>query len=126
MKALQSSAMVVTLLASGVASGSSPAVVIPGGRFDMGCRGCNLVDAVPVHPVEVSSFRMQAKPVSNEDFHKFVAETGYVTIAERAPDPAGFPDIPRHLLVAGSAVSQQYAAPFKFQGRIVKVVFQLK
>lgn len=96
--------MVVTLLASGVASGSSPAVVIPGGRFDMGCRGCNLVDAVPVHPVEVSSFRMQAKPVSNEDFHKFVAETGYVTIAERAPDPAGFPDIPRHLLVAGSAV----------------------
>src|SRR5690606_36381948 len=37
-------------------------------------------------------------------FSAFAAATGYVTVAERAPDPALYPDIPADKLVPGSAL----------------------
>ena len=48
---------------------------IPGGTFWMGCEGCGMPDAVPVHLVEVDGFWMDRTPVTNAEFERFVAET---------------------------------------------------
>ena len=67
-------------------------VWIPGGTFWMGCEGCGMPDALPAHLVEVDGFWMDRTPVTNADFERFVAATGYVTVAERPLDPrATFP-----------------------------------
>ncbi len=61
-------------------------VQIPGGRFRMGSSGrdINRKDReAPVRNVEVASFRIAATTVSNRQFQHFVADTGYVTEAER-------------------------------------------
>jgi formylglycine-generating enzyme required for sulfatase activity len=57
-----------------------------------------------VHLVEVDGFWMDRAPVTNAQFARFVAATGYLTVAERAPNPADFPGVPRDALVAGSSV----------------------
>ncbi len=88
-------------------------VWIPGGEFDMGAvvngQGSAEMpmpsnDAEPVHRVRVDGFWMDKTEVTNEQFAKFVAATGYVTIAERAPTKEEFPDAPPENLVAGSVV----------------------
>jgi formylglycine-generating enzyme required for sulfatase activity len=61
-------------------------------------------DALPVHLVSVAGFWMDTTPVTNEAFARFVKATGYVTVAERAPDPRDFPGVPREKLVPGSLV----------------------
>ena len=63
-----------------------------------------IVDAQPVHPVFVDGFWMDETTVTNEQFDKFVKETGYVTVAERVSTAAEFPDAPPENRVAGSAV----------------------
>ena len=92
-------------------------VWIPGGEFGMGAvvngQGTGEIpmasnDAEPIHPVWVDGFWMDKTEVTNEQFAKFVAATGYVTIAERAPTKEEFPDAPPENLVAGSVV---FAAP---------------
>ncbi|HET8625272.1 MAG TPA: formylglycine-generating enzyme family protein [Gemmatimonadales bacterium] len=87
-------------------------VWVPGGRFWMGCGGCNLPDALPVHPVEVDGFWMDRTPVTNGQFARFVEATGYVTVAERRPDPRDFPDTPAKDLVPGSVVFSPPARAF--------------
>jgi formylglycine-generating enzyme required for sulfatase activity len=77
---------------------------IPGGTFWMGCDDCGMPDATPVHPVTVDGFWMDATPVTNAQFARFVAATKYRTAAERKPDAKDFPDAPAEKLVAGSAV----------------------
>ncbi|MDQ7909011.1 formylglycine-generating enzyme family protein [Phytohabitans sp. ZYX-F-186] len=47
----------------------------------------------PVVEVAVAAFEIDETAVSNAEFARFVAETGYVTVAERPLDPAEF-DIP--------------------------------
>ena len=47
---------------------------------------------------------MDATPVTNEQFEKFVKATGYVTIAERKPTKEEYPTAPEENLVAGSVV----------------------
>lgn len=79
-------------------------VWIPGGTFWMGCEGCGMPDAVPVHQVAVDGFWMDATPVTNAQFHAFVKATGYVTVAERVPDARDFPGAPPENLVPGAAV----------------------
>jgi len=88
-------------------------VWIPGGEFSMGSDAaadslCDVPgvtrDAHPIHRVAVDGFWMDATEVTNRAFRAFVEATGYVTVAERAPDPADFPGAPRELLVPGSAV----------------------
>ena len=79
-------------------------ISIPSGSFDMGCRGCKLSDAEPVHQVEISSFWMDETPVTNREFQDFVANTHYRTIAEQKPDPKDYPTVPAESLVAGSGV----------------------
>ncbi|HKX33355.1 MAG TPA: formylglycine-generating enzyme family protein, partial [Blastocatellia bacterium] len=79
-------------------------VWIPGGTYGMGCPDCGMPDALPVHPVTVDGLWMDRTPVTNAQFEKFVKATGYVTIAERRPDPKDFPGVPPETLVPGSAV----------------------
>ncbi len=75
---------------------------IPGGSFEMGTN--DFVDAKPIHQVKVNGFLMDEHEVTNAQFAKFVAATNYITVAERALNPADFPDVPKDKLVAGSAV----------------------
>ena len=91
-------------------------VWIPGGEFSMGSQinsettcatdgTMNLiVDAQPLHRVYVDGFWMDETTVTNGQFERFVKETGYVTIAERIPTAAEFPEAPPEKLVAGCAV----------------------
>jgi formylglycine-generating enzyme len=53
---------------------------------------------------------MDATELTNEDFARFVKATGYVTIAERTPTAAEFPEAPPANLVAGSTVFTPTAA----------------
>src|SRR5262245_15563533 len=62
-------------------------VWIPGGTFWMGCDDCGMPDAKPVHLVRVDGFWMDATPVTNAQFARYVKETGYVTVAERPLSP---------------------------------------
>jgi formylglycine-generating enzyme len=86
---------------------------IPGGEFTMGAadpRGTPdggdeaMADARPLHRVRVDGFWMDKTEVTNEEFARFVAQTRYVTIAERKPRSEDFPGAPPENLVAGSIV----------------------
>jgi formylglycine-generating enzyme required for sulfatase activity len=88
-------------------------VWIPGGEFLMGCvdpRGLPhggpdaMADARPIHRVSVDGFWMDQVEVTNRQFAAFVEATRYVTVAERTPTAAEFPDAPPENLVAGSVV----------------------
>lgn len=85
-------------------------VWIPGGTFWMGCDDCEMPDTQPVHLVSVDAFWMDRTPVTNAQFAQFVKATGYLTIAERKPDPKDYPGVDPSKLVAGSAV---FNAPAK-------------
>lgn len=85
-------------------------VWIRGGTFSMGAEG-GQNDERPVHRVTVSGFWMDETEVTNEQFAKFVEETGHVTVAERQPDAKDFPDAPPELLVPGSVVFQASVGP---------------
>jgi formylglycine-generating enzyme required for sulfatase activity len=65
----------------------------------------------PVHEAQVEGFWIDRHPVTNADYEAFVAATGYVTLAERALDPASFPGAPPENLVPGSMVFQKAAGP---------------
>ena len=59
----------------------------------------------PAHRVSLDGFWIDAHEVTNEQFAKFVAKTAYVTVAERTPDPADWPnDVSEDFLRAGSVV----------------------
>jgi len=88
-------------------------VWIPGGEFSMGAstngHGMEEMpmasnDAGPIHRVRVDGFWIDATPVTNKQFEKFVKATGYVTIAERTPTQEEFPTAPAENLVAGGVV----------------------
>jgi sulfatase modifying factor 1 len=79
-------------------------VWIPGGEFWMGCDDPQMRDAQPIHRVAVDGFWMDRTEVTNAQFARFVEATGYVTVAEKPPDPRDFPGAPAENLVAGSIV----------------------
>jgi len=93
------------------ASAPDGMVWVPGGQFWMGCEGCGLPDALPVHLVAVDGFWMDATPVTNAQFAEFVRATSYVTVAEREPDPRDFPGAPSPSLQPGSIVFTPPAHP---------------
>ncbi len=78
-------------------------VWILGGTFHMGSEG-GQTDEKPVRQITVDGFWMDKTEVTNEEFEKFIKATGYVTIAERKPDPKDFPGADPEMLVAGSIV----------------------
>jgi sulfatase modifying factor 1 len=104
-----------TIANTAPAPGNPPAgmVWIPGGEFSMGAQDApdmNDVamkateDSRPIHRVYVDGFWMDETAVTNDEFAKFVAATGYITIAERKPRAEDLPGVPAEALVAGSAV----------------------
>jgi len=81
---------------------NAPMVYIKGGTFLMGSE--QFSDARPVHEVMVDGFWMDEHEVTNAQFARFVAATGYQTIAERPLNAKDFPDVPLDVLQPGSAV----------------------
>ncbi len=79
---------------------------IPGGPFLMGSDR-HYPEEGPAHPVTVVGFWMDQYAVTNNQFRRFVAETGYVTVAERPPNPTDYPDAPPEMLYPGSLVFQK-------------------
>jgi sulfatase modifying factor 1 len=62
-------------------------VWVPGGEFTMGSDSAEARRVEqPPHRVRVTGFWMDQSEVTNAQFGEFVAETGYVTTAERATD----------------------------------------
>jgi sulfatase modifying factor 1 len=78
-------------------------VWISGATFLMGSDG-HYPEEAPARKVTVDGFWMDTGPVTNEEFARFVRKTGYVTVAERAPDPADYPSALPDLLVPFSSV----------------------
>ncbi len=83
---------------------------VRGGVFAMGSNDFYPEEA-PVRTASVGDFWIDETPVTNAQFGRFVRATGYVTFAEREPDPADYPGLePRHA-VAGSLVFTPPDAP---------------
>ena len=61
-------------------------VELPGGSFRMGSTSFYPEEA-PIHTVNVAPFAIERHLVTNAQFAEFVADTGYVTVAERELDP---------------------------------------
>jgi sulfatase modifying factor 1 len=76
---------------------------LPGGRFLMG-SDAHYPEEAPAHHVTVDGFWVDRHPVTNELFARFVADTGHVTVAEIAPDPADYPGALPEMLHPGSLV----------------------
>ncbi|AMO24576.1 formylglycine-generating enzyme family protein [Ramlibacter solisilvae] len=76
---------------------------IPGGTFRMG-SDVHYPEEAPMHFVRVDGFWIDRTPVTNGQFRRFVEATGYVTFAEKAPDPKDYPGALPHMLKAGSMV----------------------
>ena len=93
---------------------------IPGGTYRMGSDH-HYREEAPAHRVSVDAFWMDRYPVTNRQFKDFVRATGYVTIAELAPDPRDYPGALPHMLYAGSLVFSEAGSPGRSPelGRVV-------
>lgn len=78
-------------------------VPLPAATFSMGSDAF-YPDERPVHEHSVGAFEIDRFPVTNADFAAFVAETGYVTVAERPLDAAEFPHLSPDERAPGSMV----------------------
>jgi formylglycine-generating enzyme len=76
---------------------------VPPGEFSMGSDEF-YPEERPVHRVAVDGFWADVHPITVAEFRRFVKATGHVTWAERAPDPADYPDAIPELIVPGSLV----------------------
>jgi formylglycine-generating enzyme required for sulfatase activity len=76
---------------------------IPGGEFAMGSNDFYPEEA-PARIMPVDGFWIDEHPVTVAEFRRFVKDTGYTTMAERAPAAADYPDADPELLQAGSVV----------------------
>jgi formylglycine-generating enzyme required for sulfatase activity len=76
---------------------------LPGGTFQMGSERFYPEEG-PVRQVRVDAFWIDQTPVTNAEFARFVADTGHVTVAEQAPDPADYPGLLAELAQPASAV----------------------
>jgi formylglycine-generating enzyme len=85
-------------------------VWVPGGTFRMGSDD-HYPEEAPAHRVTVGGFWIDRCAVTNDEFARFVEATGHVTMAERAPDPADYPDARPELLVAASSVFRKPGRP---------------
>lgn len=90
--------------------GLTELVELPGGEFLMGSDR-HYPEEAPQHERHVEPFAIERHPVTNAQFAEFVAETGYVTVAERELDPAEFPGADPADLVPGSLVFTPTSGP---------------
>lgn len=92
-------------------------VLIPGGTFEMGGDAGEMDgnsnshrSAYPIHEVRVNAFWIDETEVTNRQFARFVAETGYVTFAEKPlPDQAvkELREMARRSLIAHEQAARQ-------------------
>ncbi|MGV9413081.1 SUMF1/EgtB/PvdO family nonheme iron enzyme [Nocardia sp. NPDC003693] len=85
-------------------------VRLPGGEFVMGSEDF-FPEERPRRVSAVDPFWIDAHPVTNTEFARFVRDTGYVTVAERALDPAAFPGAEPGDLVPGALVFSRTNGP---------------
>jgi sulfatase modifying factor 1 len=107
-------ALGLTLTAAVAAASGPPGMVwVPGGEFVMGTDDeRSMPNERPAHRVHIDGFWMDATDVTNAEFAKFIAATGYKTVAERPVDweelkkqlPTGTPRPPDDMLQPGSLV----------------------
>jgi formylglycine-generating enzyme required for sulfatase activity len=76
---------------------------IPAGSFAMG-SDTHYAEEAPVQRVAVDGFWIDRHPVTNAQFARFVAATGYVTLAERPVPRERHPGLADALRVPGAAV----------------------
>lgn len=62
---------------------SAGMIHIPGGTFVMGSPRPATADQRPAHAIQISAFWLDATPVTNRQFARFVQQTGYQTTAQR-------------------------------------------
>lgn len=89
-------------------------VWIPGGSFMRGSES-GQGDEKPVREITISGIWMDATEVTNDQYSEFVLETGYVTVAERRPDPSQFPGVDPTLLKAGAIVFKPPGQPISLR-----------
>jgi sulfatase modifying factor 1 len=94
-----------TRILVGVSKDARGEMPIRGGRFTMGSDD-HYPEERPARQTHVAPFLLDATPVTNAAFSKFVAATGFVTFAERSPDPANYPGLLPEMTRAGSIVFQ--------------------
>lgn len=87
-----------------LASPSTTPIELEGGKFQQGVVKKQFGDELALFETDVGKFAIDAHEVTNAQFSEFVQETGYVTVAEIAPKPEDYPNIPPEELKAGSAV----------------------
>ena len=93
------------------AESAAPGMVwVPGGSFVMGSNA-HYPEERPAHPRRVDGFWMDRTAVTNAEFARFVAETGYVTTAELPPDAAEAAALAPALRHAGSLVFHKTDGP---------------
>ena len=85
-------------------------VGLAGGAFRMGSESF-YPDEAPVHTETVAAFAVERHPVTNQQFARFVAETGYLTVAERPLDAALYPGVSAADLVPGALVFRPTSGP---------------
>lgn len=84
--------------------------LIPGGSVRMGSTDF-YPEERPVTDVDVDDLWMDAHPVTNAEFRRFVKDTGWVTVAEAPPSEQAFPGVAPELLVPGSQVFTPTTGP---------------
>ncbi|WP_119084223.1 formylglycine-generating enzyme family protein [Altererythrobacter sp. B11] len=85
-------------------------VRIEGGTFAMGSDDF-YPEEQPVRRIKVDSFWIDAEPVTNRRFARFVEETGHITLAEIAPDPKDYPGMLPEMAQPGSLVFTSSEGP---------------
>ena len=86
-----------------MSSDRSGMVPVQGGTFTMGSEKFYPEEA-PLRKTRVSDFWMDTTPVTNRQYAEFVEQTGYVTLAEKAPDPKLYPGMLPEMAQAGALV----------------------
>lgn len=81
---------------------------IPGGAFLMGSNH-HYPEEAPAHKVSVGGFWMDSHTVTNDEFTRFVAATGHVTLAEKPADPRDYPGAKPELLAPSSVMFKKAA-----------------
>jgi formylglycine-generating enzyme len=92
------------------AAGPPEMAWIPGGSFQMGSEDFYPEEG-PVQEVGVEGFWIDEHPVTVAEFRRFAKLTGYVSVAERSPDPRDYPEADPALLVPGSLVFNKTSGP---------------
>jgi formylglycine-generating enzyme required for sulfatase activity len=91
---------------------------IAGGSFMMGSNH-HYPEEAPAHPVSVDGFWIDTHLVTNQQFHRFVTATGYVTLAEKPPRAEDYPGAIPEMLKPGSVVFHKPPRPVSLSQHLV-------